>query len=137
MTAPPTTAELLDALFRARLRPDGTEYSYLEVARTIKAQSGRSIDPSYIGRIRSGDVKNPGREALMLLCRFFEVPSAYFFPELSQDYQMPTVSMDPVAGVGALLRRSGVSQRVTSDLENLIRTLQRSGSDITSEEEHP
>src|SRR5215210_1412365 len=70
--------ELVDRLFRTHLRADGKEYSYQEVAAALNDE----IDPTYIGKLRSGKVPNPGRNTLKLLCLFFGVPASYFFPDL-------------------------------------------------------
>ena len=73
-----TVAELVNDLFDTHRKPDGREYSVHEVARGINGQ----LTGSYIAKLRRGEVKNPGRNALLLLCQFFDVPSSYFFPEL-------------------------------------------------------
>ncbi len=75
---PPSVADLVDHLFKTRRRPDGKEYTYQEVTAALDGQ----LDPSYIGKLRSGKIRNPGRHALLLLCQFFRVPASYFFPEL-------------------------------------------------------
>src|SRR6188768_2513129 len=73
-----STADLVDALFLTHRRPDGKEYTYQEVSNGINGE----LDPSYITKVRKGIIKNPGRDALKLLCFFFHVPASYFFPEL-------------------------------------------------------
>lgn len=71
-------AELIDQLFKTYRHPSGREYTYAEVARELNDE----LDPTYIGKLRQGTIKNPGRNALLLLCMFFRVPASYFFPEL-------------------------------------------------------
>lgn len=73
-------AELVDQLFKTHLRPDKKEYTYQEVSAAL----GGELDPTLIGKIRSGKTKNPGRNTLKLLCSFFHVPPSYFFPDLKQ-----------------------------------------------------
>ena len=74
----PDFDELVDELFKTHLRPDGKEYSYLEISEAL----GGELDATLIGKIRNGRTKNPSRNTLKLLCLFFKVPSSYFFPEL-------------------------------------------------------
>jgi transcriptional regulator with XRE-family HTH domain len=78
MASTPIIAHLVDTLFKTHLKPDGQEYSYQEVSQAL----GRELDPSYLAKVRKGIIKNPGRDALMHLCLFFQVPASYFFPEL-------------------------------------------------------
>ncbi|MDP9310471.1 MAG: helix-turn-helix domain-containing protein, partial [Chloroflexota bacterium] len=73
-----TVAELVDRLFKTHRRPDGREYTYHEVADAL----GGAIDSTSLSKLRSGAITNPGRRSLLLLCQFFHVPAAYFFPEL-------------------------------------------------------
>lgn len=72
-------AELVDQLFKTHVRPDGKEYTYQEVSHAL----GGELDPTLIGKLRSGKTKNPSRNTLKLLCSFFKVPPSYFFPDLS------------------------------------------------------
>ncbi|HEU4327419.1 MAG TPA: helix-turn-helix domain-containing protein [Roseiflexaceae bacterium] len=84
-----TTAELVEDLFRTYRHPSGREYSNQEVSTALND----AVDASYIAKIRRGIIKNPGRHGLLALCRFFKVPSSYFFPELQSPYdpQQPSV----------------------------------------------
>lgn len=74
-----TTAALLNELFETHRKPNGRAYKNAEVC---EALSG-AIQASHLGKLRSGTVKNPKRDTLLLLCSFFEVTPEYFFPELS------------------------------------------------------
>lgn len=78
-----SVGELVDQLFKTHRRADGKEFTYQEVAARLNGE----IDPTYIGKLRSGKVPNPGRNVLKLLCLFFEVPASYFFPELERKAQ--------------------------------------------------
>lgn len=72
-------ADLVDALFQQKRNPtNGRVFSYAQVSRALNG----ALQPSYIAKLRSGEIKNPGWDALLHLCMFFEVPAAYFFPEL-------------------------------------------------------
>jgi transcriptional regulator with XRE-family HTH domain len=72
-----TVAELVNDLFRTHTKPDGREYSNREVARALKGQ----ISADYLSKLRRGEVPNPGRNTLLLLCQYFTVSPTYFFPE--------------------------------------------------------
>lgn len=79
MTIPlqhPTFADLLRWLFEQRRRRDGRPYTLTDVAQ------GVGVSVEYIRELRSGGKDNPSREILLRLCNFFQVPPAYFFPEL-------------------------------------------------------
>ncbi len=80
-TEMPTVAQLLDNLFKTHTKAGGKEYSYQEVSEALKGE----LDPTYIAKIRKGRIPNPGRNTLLLLCRFFHVPASYFFPELDEE----------------------------------------------------
>ncbi len=72
-------ADLVDHLFKTRLRPDGKEYTYQDVENA----TNKALSASYVRKVREGIIRNPGRDALMELCFFFRVPASYFFPELA------------------------------------------------------
>lgn len=76
---PKTVAELLNELFRDHRKPNGREYSNSEVSRAL----GKQLSADYISKIRRGDITNPGRNALLLLCQHFKVSPMHFFPEYS------------------------------------------------------
>src|SRR6476659_939354 len=71
-------ADLVNDLFRTHRKPDGREYSSSEVSRALNGE----LDPTYMAKLRRGGIPNPGRNTLLLLCRFFGVAPTYFFPEL-------------------------------------------------------
>jgi transcriptional regulator with XRE-family HTH domain len=119
------TAKLINDLFKEHLKPNGQEYSYQEVSKGIQTLGGE-LDASYIGKIRKGVIKNPGRDALMLLCRFFQVPASYFFPELSD---LPTVEASPEERPLILfrmaLRDMNVPDDLQKNLEGIVITFQQ------------
>ena len=90
-------AELIDHLFKTYRHPSGREYTYAEVSRALNEE----LDPTTIGKLRQGSIKNPGRNALLLLCMFFQVPASYFFPEL----EPPTESDDAPRSLDAEITR--------------------------------
>jgi len=82
----PTTAELIDQLFRTHRKPDGKQYSHVELSSALNG----ALAPSHVGKLRAGTIQNPKRDTLLLLCQFFQVPPTYFFPELPLDVANPT-----------------------------------------------
>lgn len=73
---PGFVAERLDWLFRNKLREDGREYTYNEVA------TATGLAKSYLWRMRFGKIKNPGRNALAALSKFFGVHPAFWFTDI-------------------------------------------------------
>ncbi len=113
-----TMADLLNDLFRTHRRQDGREYTASEVARAITEELHGELDPSYLTKMRNGQIENPTRNTLLLLCRFFKVPANYFFPEL--DLQSP-----PEEGsIHAALRATDLEPEVQAKLEELIQAMQ-------------
>jgi transcriptional regulator with XRE-family HTH domain len=114
-----SVAELVDNLFRTYKRPDGREYTHKEVSVAL----GGLVEPSHLSKLRNGKITNPGRDTLLLLCRFFKVSPVYFFPELD----LPASSDGQVAqqqqSLSAVLRSVGLSPQVQEKIEELIRAL--------------
>lgn len=113
-----SVAELVDNLFKVYHHPNGHEYSYQEISNALNGE----LDPSYIAKVRKGVIKNPGRDALKLLCQFFQVPASYFFPELEtlngaerQVNERETIRM--------ALRSVGLSAEAQAHVEGLIEML--------------
>lgn len=77
-----TLAEKLDQLFRT-MHPRGRdEYTYREVAASIRAQGGpRRMSATYLWQLRTGLKDNPSRRHLEALATFFGVPVSYFFDD--------------------------------------------------------
>lgn len=73
-----TTGNLIDNLFRNHRKPNGREYSHVEVCQALSG----AIEPSHLGKLRNGTIQNPKRDTLLALCQFFQVSPTYFFPEL-------------------------------------------------------
>lgn len=117
-----SVAELVDALFTSNTKPDGREFTYTEVAAALREQYGKPVDSSHFGKIRAGLVKNPSRETLLMLCQFFKVPAAYFFPELERD--MPNEERIRIQ-LREALRAAGLSPQARAHLEGMIDLLRR------------
>jgi transcriptional regulator with XRE-family HTH domain len=117
-----TIAELVDQLFKTHLRPDGKEYSYQE----ISAALGGELEPTLIGKIRSGKTKNPSRNTLKLLCLFFKVPAAYFFPELEDLDAQPET---PEQQLAHALRSLGLAPAMQSHVQAVIQALRHNKHD--------
>lgn len=117
-----SVAELVDALFKSNTKPDGREFSYNEIATTMRERYGRPVDPSHIGKIRAGLVKNPSRETLLMLCQFFKVPASYFFPELET-----AASTDERVRMQLreALRAAGLSPQAQAHLEGMVELLRQ------------
>ncbi|HEY2522091.1 MAG TPA: XRE family transcriptional regulator [Streptosporangiaceae bacterium] len=79
--SPSSLATKLDRLFQA-VRPGGRgEYSYQEVADSIRSEGGPTISATYLWQLRKGLRDNPTRNHLAALAKFFGVSPAYFFDE--------------------------------------------------------
>lgn len=116
-TPTPTVADLINELFRRNPKPNGREYTNQE----ISAASG--IDSSYLSRLRTGKIPNPGRETLKNLSLFFRVPVSYFFPEL--DGVLPEDGDGQSFGeqLHQVLRKAGLNQQARTQVEGLIALL--------------
>jgi transcriptional regulator with XRE-family HTH domain len=115
-----TMGELVDNLFRTKRKTNGREYTYKEVCVGV----GGAIDPSYLSKLRNGQIDNPGRDTLLYLCRFFKVPPSYFFPELEPPDTETEYREDPIRMAARLAARgSGVSVAVQQKLEELLKAM--------------
>jgi transcriptional regulator with XRE-family HTH domain len=119
-TDPTPVSELVDALFKTYHHPNGYEYSYQEISNTLNGE----LDQSYIAKVRKGIIKNPGRDALRLLCLFFHVPASYFFPELenlesAEQQQKP----DGREAIRIALRTAGLTPEAQIHVEAIIEML--------------
>lgn len=69
-----TLAQKVDWLFDLRRTAQGRQFTYGQVQR----QSGNRITASYVWKLRTGAMSNPGLSALEALADFFQVPLDYF-----------------------------------------------------------
>ena len=118
MDQDPTTAELINRLFDQHRRPDGKEYTNHEIS---KATEGK-LSPTYLAKLRSGEIPNPGRYRLMLLCKFFHVPASYFFPEL-EAFEPDEISAEE--HLRAAFRSMGVPTDVQTHLVAVAKAFQQ------------
>lgn len=121
-----TVAELVDELFWTHRRPDGREYTYDEVSTAL----GGKIDPGYLSKLRRGKIKNPGREALLALCRFFKVRPDYFFPEIVAPYD----EQQPEDPMQVALRSTKLRPAVRKKIEELLQALHEDSDDLDQED---
>jgi transcriptional regulator with XRE-family HTH domain len=112
-----TVGELVDELFKTHRRSDGREHTYQEIA----VKLGGAIEPSHISKLRTGKIANPGRDTLLALCRFFEVPPSYFFPELTT----PTLTSEEEAKQTEMVLRSTMSglEELHENIRDTLRKL--------------
>lgn len=115
----PTVAELVEDLFQTHRRPDGREYTNREVSLAL----GGQVEPSHLSKLRNGKITNPGRETLLLLCRFFNTPPSYFFPELDMPQTSQEVGNPQGESLHVALRSAGLSPQVREKLEALIQAI--------------
>lgn len=124
-----TVGEVLDDLFASHCKPDGRQYSHVEVARAL----GGQLEASYIGKIRAGKVENPTRQTILLLCQFFSsvgkpVSADCFFPEFTAS-EKPSRSGVNQDSFDEALRASGLSQKALQALAEFLRIVNESGDE--------
>lgn len=76
-----TLAEKVDHLFRTVHPGSRDEYSFEEVASTIRGRGGPTISATYLWQLRKGIRDNPTKKHLEALADFFGVAPAYFFDD--------------------------------------------------------
>ncbi|MCK2237729.1 MULTISPECIES: hypothetical protein [unclassified Crossiella] len=96
----PTTADVLNLLFRKVLKPNGREYSNVDVATAMRAV-GVDVTSAYISQLRSGARKDPRISYCDALARVFNVPAAVFvcsveYAQLAYRLETPVRSVLPV-----------------------------------------
>ncbi len=106
-------AAVVNRLFHTHRRPDGKEYSNQEVSDHLNG----AIHPSTISKIRNGQVADPRRNALMLLCKFFGESPVIFFPELAPS----TPPADPAA---VTFRSTSLDPEQQEKLAEFLRSLE-------------
>lgn len=118
---PASVAQLVDHLFATHRREDGREYTYQEISKETKGE----LTPGYLSKLRSGQIADPGRYRLLLLCRFFRVPASYFFPELKEfeESYSPPESEPPSSADTQLfvaLRAAGIPEKVQKYIAGIV-----------------
>ena len=89
-------AARLSQLFEQTRRPDGKEWSALQVAKAVKA-AGVATSHQYVSQLRSGERNNPSFVLVEALATFFSVPVSYFSNNSVDDTLRRLV--DPSAGI--------------------------------------
>jgi transcriptional regulator with XRE-family HTH domain len=92
----PVFAERLSQLFEHARRPDGKEWSALQVAKAVSA-TGVATSHQYVSQLRSGERNNPRFVLVEALAAFFAVPVSYFADNSVDDTLRKLV--DPSAGI--------------------------------------
>lgn len=83
----PTMSELVNELFKTHRHQSGREYTTREVSLAVLG----SMSHTTLERVRRGKSANLTREMILDLCKFFQVPASYFFPELARnDFSRPS-----------------------------------------------
>ena len=111
-------AELVDRLLQTHRRPDGKEYTYKELS---QAASG-AFSPTYFAKLRNGEIRSPGRDGLLFLCKFFKVSASYFFPELDE---LEATTPDEDTQIEIALRGSSLSEDVQQHIQGLIKAIRQ------------
>ena len=101
-----TLAQKVDWLFDLRRTPQGRQFTYGQVQR----QSGNRITASYVWKLRTGAMSNPGLSALEALADFFQVPLDYFSE--GGEYLEESVRLT------AMMREDGTSRQSTLQMLN-------------------
>ena len=70
-----TIAQRLDWLFENHLKPNGERYTYRDIE-AITAQQGYKVDVATIGRLRNGQLRQPGLLKVRAISRAFGLEDA-------------------------------------------------------------
>src|SRR6266536_5508726 len=98
---PTSLSQKLDNLFRTVHPSNRGEFTFEEVAETIRARGGPTISATYIWQLRKGLRDNPTKKHLEALAGFFGVPPAYFFDDeatrrIDAELEVALALRDPV-----------------------------------------
>ncbi|NRN67969.1 Nucleoid-associated protein EspR [Kibdelosporangium sp. 4NS15] len=119
-----TLAAKVDHLFRTVRPSSGKEYSFEEVAETIRSGGGPTISATYLWQLRKGLRDNPTRRHLEALAGFFGVPPAYFFDATTTsqvDAELALLAALRDASVRQIaLRASGLSARSLGAITEMV-----------------
>ena len=143
-----TLADKLNRLFQLVRSPSGEEYTYDEVARSIRGQD-ISISHTYVWQLRKGARTNPTKRHLEGLAAFFGVSPAYFFDDQTAEQVETELALLAALRDGSVRQvalrvadLSPASVDTVNELVSRIRQLEglpatdpRSGNDSTAEGE--
>ncbi|MEV0385132.1 helix-turn-helix domain-containing protein [Nonomuraea sp. NPDC050643] len=117
-------AEKLDHLLRTVRSADGGEYTYEEVATSLREQGGPTISATYVWQLRKGLRDNPTKRHLEALAQFFGVPPAYFFDDeaaIRIDAELALLTAMRDASVRQIALRSvGLSARSLTAITEMV-----------------
>ena len=105
-------AQKVDWLFDVRRGTQGRPFTYGQIQRG----SGNRITASYVWKLRTGAMSNPGLSALQALADFFEVPLDYFGS--AGEYLEGSIRLSQALPDSASARQELV-QRVTAQADDL------------------
>jgi transcriptional regulator with XRE-family HTH domain len=77
-------AEKLDRLFEEKRKPDGTQYSQVEVVEGTKG----TLTRVYLWKLRNNRALNPGYQIIQAIANFFGVDSSYFFANSEEEVKL-------------------------------------------------
>jgi transcriptional regulator with XRE-family HTH domain len=117
-------AAKVNHLFRTVRPSTGGEYTFEEVAETIRAKGGPTISATYLWQLRKGLRDNPTKRHLEALAGFFGVPPAYFFDDaeaerIDAELALLTALRDaPVRQIA--LRANGLSAKSLETIAEMV-----------------
>src|SRR3954447_25477910 len=119
-----TLAAKLNHLFGVVRPADGDEYTFDEVAESIRTQGGPTISATYLWQLRKGKRDNPTKRHLEALAGFFGVPPAYFFDDAAAeriDAELALLNALRDAPVRQIaMRASGLSPRSLATIVEMV-----------------
>lgn len=121
-------AERLNWLFENYLKPNGERYTYRDIE-ALTAEQGYKVDVATIGRLRNGQLKQPGLLKVRAISRAFglENASLLFDPAYSLDDMQKaatvTVLDDPAVREIAFRAARGLNEGQRQAVLEMLRTI--------------
>ena len=114
-------SDKLDLLFKTFLKPDGSEYTYQEVADGID----HVVSSVAIWKLRTGKTKNPSYRFLEAIAGFFDVSIEYFSssehaPEEYVDELKLAHALQDSGAANIALRASELDESAKRDILSMI-----------------
>jgi hypothetical protein len=130
----------VNMLFDLRSRRDGRKYTPTQWARLIRKETGVKVSHTWLARLFSGDITNPGKDSLELLARFHGVSPAVFFGQQAAqgtDAQWKLFAEMADSGVQSIAMLSyGVDDETREAVRVILRNARKAqGLDDVSESE--
>lgn len=139
-----TLADVIDLLFKTIRRPNGSEHSMEEAAKTctewLAERGGGTLSKQYLRLLRSGDKDNPSIKQMEALAAFFDVDPAIWSlhsersRKIQEDLELALELIDAFSGAGvqAIAMRHGIlNDTDRAKIIEFIRTLPRNGDTAT------